>query len=117
MNYRKRCLEYYLDTYNSLFNFPAEYAEYWDVHHIDNDHNNNDMKNLVLIPHELHQKYHTLRRTAIMCQLPDRMFGNEVSTILYESNSISNYLSCLEECMIYMDYKKMADYKIRSTQK
>ena len=103
MNYRKKCFDHYLDTYNSLFNLSAEC---WDVHHIDNDHNNNDMKNLVLIPHELHQKYHTLRRTAIMCQLPDRMFGNEVSTILYESNAISNYLSCLEECKTYMDYKK-----------
>lgn len=114
MNYRKKCFDHYLDTYNSLFNLSAEC---WDVHHIDNNHNNNDIRNLVLIPHELHQKYHTLRRTAIMCQVPAQMFGNEVSTILYESNAIAKYLSCLEECMIYMDYKKMADYKIRSTQK
>lgn len=29
-----------------------------DVHHIDNDCNNNDITNLLLLPHHLHMEYH-----------------------------------------------------------
>lgn len=30
----------------------------YEIHHIDKNHNNNDIKNLIPVPKELHQNYH-----------------------------------------------------------
>lgn len=53
----------------------------WDasrfiVHHIDHNRGNNDIKNLVLIPTKLHEKYHLAAR-AIQSICP-RLFGKNV---------------------------------------
>ena len=48
MNYRK-AYERHLDA-----KIPFD----WDVHHLDEDRNNNEMDNLVAIPRELHTLYH-----------------------------------------------------------
>lgn len=48
MNYRKLYEKHY------GIKIPPEY----DVHHIDFDHHNNDINNLLLLPRELHQRLH-----------------------------------------------------------
>jgi hypothetical protein len=35
---------------------------YWDVHHLDLNHDNNDFDNLLAIPRSLHRKYHLCLR-------------------------------------------------------
>lgn len=111
MDYRKKCLDYYQKIYKEKFGVPVEFYE---VHHIDNCHTNNKIENLLLIPPELHRKYHSLRYKAIMMPLPDRMVGNAVGARLYEFDSIVEYLDCLEECKLFMDMKAKADLIKRS---
>lgn len=53
MNYRKLYAKHYGIT------IPPEY----DVHHIDFNRNNNDIKNLILLPKELHQRIHNCSLT------------------------------------------------------
>lgn len=48
MNYRKLYAEYF------NIEIPSEY----DIHHIDFDKNNNDIKNLLLLPKDLHRRLH-----------------------------------------------------------
>lgn len=49
-NYREKYERFYGITFNSDF----------DVHHIDFDRTNNDIKNLLLLPKDLHAKYHMI---------------------------------------------------------
>lgn len=49
-DYRK----YYKDYYG--IDFGSEY----DIHHIDFNHGNNDINNLILLPEYLHKEYHEL---------------------------------------------------------
>ena len=51
-----------------LKNYRLKYKRYYgiefdsnhDIHHIDGNHKNNDISNLLLLPKDLHQKYHEL---------------------------------------------------------
>lgn len=52
MNYRKL----YAETFG--IKIPSNY----DVHHLDFDHSNNDLSNLVLLPRALHNKIHKFER-------------------------------------------------------
>ena len=47
-NYRQKY------KYHYKINFDNKYV----IHHIDGDRDNNDIKNLVLLPRDLHSKYH-----------------------------------------------------------
>jgi len=48
MDYRK----FYKDYYK------IDFGKEYEVHHIDLDRNNNDISNLLLLPKELHKRYH-----------------------------------------------------------
>ena len=47
-DYRKKFKRYY----------GLEFGKDYQIHHIDLNHNNNDINNLMIIPKELHEKYH-----------------------------------------------------------
>lgn len=49
-NYRTKYKRYYGIDFDSSY----------DVHHIDGNHENNNINNLLLLPKDLHQKYHEL---------------------------------------------------------
>jgi hypothetical protein len=49
-NYRLKYKRYY----------GVEFDSNYDVHHIDGNHENNKISNLLLLPKDLHQKYHEL---------------------------------------------------------
>lgn len=49
-NYRLKYKRYY----------GIEFGKEFDIHHIDFNHLNNDINNLLLLPKELHSKYHLL---------------------------------------------------------
>lgn len=48
MHYRKFFEEYY----------EIEIPDGFEIHHADHNHNNNNIENLVMLPKELHRKYH-----------------------------------------------------------
>lgn len=47
-DYRKFYKEYY----------GIDFGSGYDIHHIDFDRNNNDIENLIVLPHSLHSNYH-----------------------------------------------------------
>lgn len=49
-NYRKLYKDY----------FGIDFDKNYDIHHIDFNRDNNDISNLILLPKDLHAKYHTL---------------------------------------------------------
>jgi hypothetical protein len=59
-NYREKYKRYY------GIDFGKEYA----IHHIDLDRSNNDISNLLLLPKELHAKYHMILNAISIC--PDK---------------------------------------------
>ena len=47
----------YISIYKDATGIDFDSSNY-EVHHIDEDRSNNDIENLVLLPKELHSKYH-----------------------------------------------------------
>ena len=58
-------LKDYREKYKRFYNieFGAEYV----IHHIDLDRTNNDISNLLLLPRELHAKYHLILNAISIC--------------------------------------------------
>lgn len=106
-NYREKYKRYY----------GIEFGRDYEIHHIDLNHNNNDIDNLVLLPRELHRKYHfylnAVRKIkngeSYMCMFDARVHGNLLNTNSYEMNAISNLVSVLNECSYWYDKKAKAD--------
>lgn len=51
MDYRKK----YKDC------FKIQFGKEYDIHHIDFNHENNDIENLLLLPNDLHQRLHKVK--------------------------------------------------------
>ena len=106
-NYREKYKRYY----------GIEFGREYEIHHIDLNHNNNDIDNLVLLPKELHHKYHfylnAVRKIkgeeSYMCMFDARISGNLLNANSYERNAISNLISVLNECSYWYDKKAKAD--------
>lgn len=94
-NYRK----YYKNYYN--IDFDKKYV----VHHIDCNRENNNIHNLVLLPVELHIKYHNQKIIIENIEMPTKICGNGnsgYSCYLYE---LKKFINILEECNKWYDYK------------
>lgn len=85
-NYRKYYKEYY------GIDFGSEY----DIHHIDFDRNNNDIKNLILLPKKLHNKYHVfVRSLEVIKSLWDTLYMD--SNLIPEINEYIDLMCCMSE--------------------
>ena len=51
MDYRKKYKDY----------FKIQFSKEYDIHHIDFNHKNNDIENLLLLPKDLHQRLHKVK--------------------------------------------------------
>lgn len=108
-NYREKYKRYY----------GIEFGKEYDIHHIDLNHNNNDIDNLVLLPKELHCKYHFYLNAVMkikgeesyMRMFDARVHGNLLNINSYEMNAISNLISVLNECSYWYDKKAKLDMK------
>lgn len=85
----------------------------FNVHHIDHNHYNDDITNLVLLPCDLHKEYHRLRNLVINCEIPNTMYGNFVNKSEYDATIISEYLDVLKRCSIWIDAKTRCDMFIQ----
>lgn len=111
MGYRKQCIDHYKHIYNELFDIDVEDLE---VHHIDNNHDNNKIENLLLIPSELHSLYHKhfMRASSIYFNVLNRMVGYHWNYYSLNYQTISEYLDVLQKYRTYMYYKELADLSI-----
>lgn len=87
----------------------------YDIHHIDFNRNNNDIENLVMLPHELHTKYHELLtkyKTHLMFTPNLKLQGNleygigiNKYIISVQLPVIKEFLNTWYECIKYVDYR------------
>ena len=99
--------ENYINIYKKATNkiIPIGY----DIHHINLNHNDNNISNLVMFPKDLHNKYHTL-----LLRLPkDLNFRTELTSIIAGGNAYNkktlndliNFIYVWEECCKWVDYR------------
>ena len=86
----------YISIYKELTGIDFDSSKY-EVHHIDSDRSNNDIENLVLLPKELHKKYHIHKYDA-------RHIGKPITKILSITENGSGYNSfCLDKFTEFVD--------------
>lgn len=78
--------------------YEIEFGTDYVIHHIDEDRNNNDISNLLLLPRDLHSKYHEYKREFL-----DQSDG-EVD--LY---TLERLLSVLKDIDFWIEQKYNAD--------
>ena len=109
-----------MENINELKNYRLKYKRYYGidfdknyvVHHIDENRSNNDISNLVLMPLELHSKYHAYKTEFKLVTQNGMCF--ELS---YAGSVLLNMqLSCLDklakvcaEIQLWVEYKYNAD--------
>lgn len=85
----------------------------YDIHHIDFNHKNNDIMNLVMLPRKLHSKYHQLLNQ--LC--PKYEIVTKLQSVIESGNAINNYIMYNQhdiekqfievwyECQKWLDYR------------
>lgn len=101
-DYRKKYKRYY------GIDFGKEYA----IHHIDGDRSNNDINNLLLLPSELHSRYHFLKKCVEGQEVPTDITGNVCNMQSYFWIQLESFLKTLVECNKWYDYKMYLEHKM-----
>ena len=108
-----------MKDYRKLFkkHYNIEFSSNFVVHHIDLNHENNDINNLMILPKKLHQKYHFLLTTlnvdkSSIVKFETRITGNCANTNTYRINMIEKLAEVLTMCNMWYDYKLYMDKKI-----
>ncbi len=102
MNYRK----FYEEQLN--IKIPKDF----DIHHIDYNHSNNDITNLVALPkdlhHKLHEYYNECVRSIDVIKLSDiKLHSGKANNTSKNLNDLYNYLDVIEKCVPYMNDKEL----------
>lgn len=101
-NYRTKYKRYY------GIDFGSDYV----IHHIDGDHDNNDIENLLLLPSKLHSRYHWLKTVFLstFSSLNDFVaIKPSYGTNSYGSDVAQELRECIDECSKWVEYKNRLD--------
>lgn len=85
----------------------------YDIHHIDLNHKNNDIMNLVMLPKKLHNKYHSLlgqinNEYKLIKNLQSVIEkGNGINDYIVneQHNNEKNFVKVWYECQKWVDYR------------
>ena len=81
----------------------------FDIHHLDLNHDNNEIVNLLMLPHDLHIQYHDLESKVKSISFTTSILSmNEPG---YKSNSFAfehaeKFIKVYFECQKWKDYKE-----------
>lgn len=102
-NYREKYKRYY----------GIEFGSEYDVHHMDFDRGNSDIENLVLLPKELHKRYHFYLNAFYSQDLKSGALVIKTRIDEYEqefySKMLCGFLETLQECKKWLDTKRQMD--------
>lgn len=107
----------YRKVYEQFYNIKWD-RKLYEIHHIDHNRENNDIKNLILLPRELHRKLHSAQATYIPFY-SDRNFLDVVREIEYDhcygltsflESEMIGLFDALRE-VVYWGYLKSVDYQ------
>ena len=103
-NYRKMYKQYY----------GIDFGREYHVHHIDCNHENDAIGNLVLLPAKLHNRYHFQKRIIESQNLPTLISDNALHGQSYYLTCLEEFIETLKECNKWYDYKMYLDGKIQN---
>lgn len=107
MNYRT----YYKNYYG------IDFDKNYDIHHIDFNHNNNEISNLLLLPKELHSKYHLLINELGGIDEKGNIKFNALINLMassYAAPIIEKLGSTLQEINKWVIYKQQLEMQIKN---
>lgn len=95
--------------------YGIEFGKDYDIHHLDFDRNNNDISNLLLLPAELHKRYHYYLQAL---DLRDWKSGEIVLKTridrhgfeYYSDQTLYEFLLVLSECQKWLGEKRQMDW-------
>lgn len=101
-----------LKSYREKFKryYGIDFSNKYEVHHIDLNRKNNNIENLVLLPSDLHRKYHfclgsvSLDRETMMANIDVRIRGNNINYSSYQMEMLENLIHVMNECSVWYDY-------------
>lgn len=91
--------------------YGIEFGNNYVVHHIDFNRSNNDISNLLLLPKELHEKYHTVINAITIN--PNKPKADGFVDLRLSNNNITYYNVMMLELLpeIINECKKWLEYK------
>lgn len=99
--------------------YGIDFSDEYDIHHIDLNHDNNEMDNLMLLPKTLHAKYHEcLNATSFLGKdnfkrtINCRISGNEANNSSFARSWMLDMIQTLDECADWYDFKRYLDGEI-----
>lgn len=92
--------------------FGINFGKNYVIHHIDGNHSNDDIDNLVLLPSKLHSKYHFQKAIIESQPFPTRICGNGANSQSYYLTCLEEFLETLNECNKWYDYKMFLEGKL-----
>lgn len=108
-NYRRKYIKHYGDE---LRRIGIKFGNGYIIHHIDGDRNNNDIRNLLMLPRYLHSKYHAHKSKVENISMPLEIHGNRFNAYSMDIAEIKEFLEILEECNRWHDLKTRMDAEI-----
>jgi len=98
----------YRKIYEEFYNIKIPNG--YEIHHIDFNHSNNDIKNLVMLPKELHKDlhyyYNEFERSKQNYTLEDiTVFSGEVNSKSFFMFNLINYCEVLKKCVFWMNQR------------
>ncbi len=111
-----------MENYRKIYkeSYGIEFSNKYDIHHLNLNHDDNNLDNLLLLPKELHHSYHELLKTLkswdndepltifLYCGIHSTMFnGDQYSLIM-----MNEFIRVLQECNKWYDYKLFLEGKI-----
>jgi len=90
------------------------------IHHLDGDHDNDDLANLLMLPADIHRRYHWYKYSVDKIEQPDFEIksivdrGNGVPSywIIHVKETLFKYLETITECNMWADYKAYLENEI-----
>jgi hypothetical protein len=108
-DYRKKYKRYY------GIEFGSDYA----IHHLDFDRTNNSIENLLLLPSELHTRYHYYLQALNMRdwksgELIIKTRIDEHGWEYYSDETLLSFLQTMKECEMWLGRKRQMDWLLQN---
>ena len=106
MNYREKYKQHY----------GVEFGPEYEVHHLDLNHQNDDIENLLLLPRKLHRQYHfalarlpmTDSRLDVDLKIRGILDGGQAMNA-YILSALSDFVDVYHKCQDWKDYRAYLD--------
>lgn len=102
--------EYYNTKFKRYYNI--DFSKDYIIHHIDGNHGNDDISNLMILPRKLHSQYHVLKNVIDNHALSTIISGNQANQNNYYLGYYERFIAVLNECNKWYDFKMYLDGKL-----